>query len=126
MTEKSVVQNLALLVAAVAVGVLGLETSLRVFPQLLPEEARVRLHWSAVGGKDANGQVMSVADPYLGFMFRPNFTGRLRRGDLDFTFTTDEKGFRNSSPWPEAADIVVVGDSMAFGYGVPDEGHGAI
>jgi hypothetical protein len=61
---------------------------------------------------------MTVADPYLGFRYRPDFTGRLRRGDLDFSFTTDEKGFRNESPSPEAAHIVVVGDSMAFGYGV--------
>ena len=64
---------------------------------------------------------MVVADPYLGFRYRPNFTGHLRRGDLDFAFTTDEKGFRNDSPSPKAADIVVVGDSMAFGYSVPDE-----
>ena len=122
MIKTSVVQNVALLVAAVAVGILGLEAFLRVFPQLLPEEARLRLHWSAVGeGRDANRQVMTVADPYLGFRYRPNFTGHLRRGDLDFTFTTDDKGFRNSSPLPEAADIVVIGDSMAFGYGVSDD-----
>jgi GDSL-like Lipase/Acylhydrolase family len=122
MIKTSMVQNVALLVAAVAVGILGLEAFLRVFPQLLPEEARLRLHWSDVReGKDVNDQVMVVADPYLGFRYRPNFTGHLRRGDLDFAFTTDEKGFRNDSPSPEAADIVVVGDSMAFGYGVPDE-----
>lgn len=123
MSKKRVVQNLALLVATVAVGLFGLEAFLRLFPQLLPEEARLRLHWSAVGegGRDANDQVMAVADPYLGFRYRPNFTGRLARGDLDFTFTTDEKGFRNASPSPDAADIVVLGDSMAFGYGVPDD-----
>jgi lysophospholipase L1-like esterase len=122
MIKMSVVQNLALLVAAVAVGILGLEVFLRLFPEFLPEEARLRLHWSAVsGGRDANGQVMSVADPYLGFRYRPNFTGRLKRGDLDFAFTTDERGFRNSSQWPQAADIVVIGDSMAFGYGVADD-----
>jgi lysophospholipase L1-like esterase len=123
MSKKRLMQNLALLVAAIAVGVLGLEASLRLFPQLLPEEARLRLHWSAVGegGRDASGHVMTVADPYLGFRYRPHFTGRLTRGDLDFTFTTDEKGFRNSSPLPDQADIVVLGDSMAFGYGVPDD-----
>jgi hypothetical protein len=123
MSKKRLAQNLALVVAAIAVGVLGLEAFLRLFPQLLPEEARLRLHWSAVGegGRDANNQVMTAADPYLGFRYRPNFTGRLARGDLDFTFTTDEKGFRNSSPLPDQADIVVLGDSMAFGYGVPDD-----
>jgi lysophospholipase L1-like esterase len=123
MSKKRLLENLALLVAAIAVGVLGLEAFLRLYPQLLPEEARLRLHWSAVGegGRDANSQVMTVADPYLGFRYRPNFTGRLTHGDLDFTFTTDEKGFRNSSPLPDEADIVVLGDSMAFGYGVPDD-----
>jgi lysophospholipase L1-like esterase len=123
MSKKRLLQNLALLVAAIVVGVLGLEAFLRLFPQLLPEEARLRLHWSAVGAedRDANHQVMTVADPYLGFRYRPNFTGRLARGDLDFTFTTDEKGFRNTSPLPDEADIVVLGDSMAFGYGVPDD-----
>jgi hypothetical protein len=123
MSKKRLVQNLALLVATIAVGLLGVEAFLRLFPQLLPEEARLRLHWSAVGegDRDANSQMMTVADPYLGFRYRPNFTGRLARGDLDFTFTTDEKGFRNSSPAPDEADIVVLGDSMAFGYGVPDD-----
>ena len=120
MIKTSVVQNVALLVAAVAVGILGLEAFCAFFPQLLPEEARLRLHWSDVReGKDANDQVMVVADP-SGFGI-DQFHGELRRGDLDFAFTTDEKGFRNDSPSPEAADIVVVGDSMAFGYGVPDE-----
>jgi lysophospholipase L1-like esterase len=123
MSKKRVLQNLALLVAAIAVGVLGLEAFLRLFPQVLPEEARLRLHWSAVGegGKDAAGQPMTIADPYLGFRYLPNLTGRLTRDDLDFTFTTDEKGFRNSSPVPDQADIVVLGDSMAFGYGVADD-----
>jgi hypothetical protein len=119
MIKTSVVQNVALLLAAVAVGILGLEAFLRVFPQLLPEEARLRLHWSSL--RDADGQSMMVADPYLGFRYRPNLTGQLRRGELNFIFTTDEKGFRNSSPVPKAADIVVVGDSMAFGYGVADD-----
>jgi hypothetical protein len=122
MIKKSVIRNLALLVATVALGLCGLEAFLRVFPQFLPEEARLRLHWSAIGkGKDVHEQAVTVADPYLGFRYRPDFTGRLRRGDLDFSFTTDHKGFRNDPPSPEAADIVVVGDSMAFGYGVADD-----
>jgi lysophospholipase L1-like esterase len=121
--SRKPLQNLALLMAALAVGILGLEAFLRLFPQLLPEEARLRLHWSAIGegGRDGNGQVMTVADPYLGFRYLPNLTGRLTRGDLDFTFMTDDNGFRNSSPLPDEADIVVLGDSMAFGYGVSDD-----
>jgi lysophospholipase L1-like esterase len=122
MIKKSAIRNLTLLVAAVALSLFGMEAFLRAFPQFLPEEARLRLHWSAVGeGKDVNHQVMTIADPYLGFRYRPDFTGELRRGDLVFSFTTDDKGFRNDSPSPEEADIVVIGDSMAFGYGVADD-----
>jgi lysophospholipase L1-like esterase len=122
MIKKSAIRNLTLLVAAVALSLFGMEAFLRAFPQFLPEEARLRLHWSAVGeGKDVNHQVMTIADPYLGFRYRPDFTGELRRGDLVFSFTTDDKGFRNDSPASEAADIVVIGDSMAFGYGVADD-----
>ena len=33
----------------------------------------------------------------------------------------DGHGFRNAQPWPDAAEIVVVGDAVVFGYGVEDE-----
>ncbi len=115
---KAVVAPLALLGAS---GVLALgvaEASLRVFPQLMPEEARLRLHW-----REVNQETASQAHPYLGFVYPPNHEGRFERedGEFAFTYTTDEHGFRNPSPWPEHAEIVVLGDSMAFGYGVDDE-----
>ena len=34
---------------------------------------------------------------------------------------TDGYGFRNAWPWPEKANIVVLGDSLIFGYGVEDD-----
>ena len=43
------------------------------------------------------------------------------RGEFAFSYTTDAHGFRNQSPWPERADIVVLAYSMAFGYGVDDD-----
>jgi hypothetical protein len=93
------------------------EACLRLFPELMPEEAQVRLHWQDVG------KPISQADPYLGHVFPANQLGRIERsdGNFAFTYTTDEHGFRNRSPWPERADIVVLGDSMAFGYGVEDD-----
>ena len=115
---KAVVAPLALLGAS---GVLALgvaEASLRVFPQLMPEEAKLRLHW-----REVTEETVSQAHPYLGFVYPPNYEGRLERqdGQFAFTYNTDEHGFRNPSPWPERAEIVVLGDSMAFGYGVGDD-----
>ncbi|MGH6942806.1 MAG: GDSL-type esterase/lipase family protein, partial [Geminicoccaceae bacterium] len=71
--------------------------------------------------QSGNEQGMTVPDPYFGYRYRPDLMGQLSREDLNFTFTTDDHGFRNPSPWPEQADVVAVGDSMVFGYGVEDE-----
>jgi GDSL-like lipase/acylhydrolase family protein len=117
---RSIVQNLVLLGITLLVCLVGGEGLLRLFPQYLGEEAQLRLHWEALG-RAKTDQSMTVPDPRVGFLYRPNFTGRISRGDFDFTFRTDEHGFRNPSPWPKRADVVVVGDSMAFGYGVDDE-----
>ncbi len=116
---RSILQNLALVAIALAICLGGAEVFFRVFPQFLPEEALLRLHWQQLdqSGRD---QAMTVPDRRFGYLYRPNFTGRLSRGALDFTFTTDEHGFRNPSPWPARADVVVVGDSLAFSYGVDD------
>jgi lysophospholipase L1-like esterase len=109
----------ALVLIGVSVGLaLGAaEIGLRLFPQLMPEDAQLRLHWRDMS------EPATLADPYLGYVYPPNHTDRIERsnGDFGFSFTTDEHGFRNPSPWPERADIVVLGDSMAFGYGVGDD-----
>jgi hypothetical protein len=118
--SRTVLKNLALLGAAVVVCLVGAELFFRVWPQFLDEEASLRLHWRELRA-DVRNQAMTLPDPYLGFLYRPHITRQISRHELNFTFTTDEKGFRNPSPWPERADIVVVGDSMAFGYGVDDE-----
>jgi lysophospholipase L1-like esterase len=114
---RSVAAALILLSASV-VFALGLaEVCLRLFPGLMPEEAQLRLHW-----RDRSVPI-TLADPYLGYVFPPNHVDRIVRsnGDFGFTFRTDEHGFRNRPLWPERADIVVLGDSMAFGYGVDDD-----
>jgi lysophospholipase L1-like esterase len=114
----STVAALALLGAAVLL-VLGMgEVVLRLFPQLLSEEDRLRVHW-----REVNAHEVSQGDPYLGFRFPADYQGRFERDgeEFAFTYTTDRHGFRNSRPWPERADIVVLGDSMAFGYGVEDD-----
>jgi lysophospholipase L1-like esterase len=117
---KPVVQNLLLLGITVLICLGGAEVFFRLFPQFLSEEAQLRLHWQEVG-RSESAQSMTMPDPRFGYLLRPHFTGRTSRGDFHFTFHTDEHGFRNPSPWPAQADVVVVGDSLAFGYGVDDE-----
>lgn len=89
------------------------EVALRLFPQWLPEEAQLRLLWS--GERD---DLLTVRDPYLGVRFRPLQQKRMQNRDFDIVVSTDEHGFRNRSPWPAQADVVAVGDSLVFGYGV--------
>ena len=99
------------------IGLLALELLLRGFGELMPNEARLRLNWQ----KLLEGhELRSVADSELGFRFVPAGTGEYVLSDLSFTYATDEHGFRNPSPWPATAEIVVVGDSLAFGFGVAD------
>ena len=97
------------------------EFVLRLFPGLLGEEAALRVHWVEVAGDtDSQGRSLMVDDPEIGFLYRPRLEGRIARGDLDFTFRLDGKGFRNPEPWPQPARLVLLGDSMAFGYGASD------
>ena len=62
----------------------------------------------------------TIADSYLGFRYLANSQESVEVGEVAFSFLTDEHGFRNASPWPDQADIVTVGDSLTFGYGVSD------
>ena len=86
--------------------------ALRVFPSLVPAEAKLKLLW------ENQTPVKSVGDPYLGFVFPPHYQTEIVSHDFRFTVESDEHGFRNASPWPDRAEVVVVGDSMAYGWGV--------
>jgi hypothetical protein len=89
------------------------EGVLRAIPSLLPPDAEQRLLF--MKGQRAT---KSVGDPYLGFLYPPRSQLQVRSPDFDILIQTDEHGFRNPSPWPDQAEVVIVGDSMAFGYGV--------
>jgi len=58
------------------------------------------------------------AHPYIGHLHTPNSHIVIEGKDFRAVHDTDGHGFRNSWPWPERADVVVVGDSLTFGYGV--------
>jgi hypothetical protein len=104
---------LGLVLLAVAEGLL------RAHPTCLPTGAIKRIGLDA---RRAAGPGL-LAHDHLGYVGLPHDRQRHEGVDYDFVVTTDEHGFRNPSPWPEQADIVVLGDSQAFGFGVDDEQH---
>lgn len=109
--------TLGLVVLGLAVALLLSEVVLRIVPGLMPAHSASRPQLF----RDL-GTVRTRPDPYIGFLYPPNFQATMRHFDATFTFRTDSRGFRNSEPWPQRADIVALGDSLTFGFGVPD-GH---
>lgn len=105
-------------VALAVVGLIALtaaEIVLRANPGLMPPTAQLRLHWW-----DTDDAIAWVADPHLGFLHAPDQEGVVRHRDFAFTYSIDERGFRNAGPWSSAADIVAIGNSQTFGFGVDD------
>ena len=89
------------------------EGILRLVPGLLPAGLSQRVR--------ADPRDYGVAHPYIGHLHRPNHSTVIA-SEPDFTVThrTGPHGFRNSPPWPDRADIAVLGDSLTFGYGVTE------
>ncbi len=58
-------------------------------------------------------------EPVVGWKARPNLDTRAVAGDA-FHFTTDAEGWRGRESLSEA-DVVVFGDSFAFGFGMDDD-----
>jgi lysophospholipase L1-like esterase len=85
-----------------------MELVLRAVPALLP----------TAGDKPPASQ--RVFDPYIGHLHKPHSHAVVEHPAKDFRVVhdTDGYGFRNAWPWPERAEIVAVGDSLTFGYGV--------
>ena len=100
---------------ALVIALLMAEGVLRLFPQLLPEEAQIKRLWQLQTPSS------SIGDPYLGSVYPPHHKTEVKSLDFRFAVESDEHGFRNPPPWPEQADIVVVGDSLAYGWGVERE-----
>src|SRR5574338_1705432 len=112
---KARTTNLLLALCSVGIVFGAAELTLRLFPQLMSPEARLKLHWA--------GQPSMPAEPdtMTGYVYRPNYRAHFQAGEIDFSYSTDEHGFRNQPPWPDSADVVVVGDSQVFGYRVDDD-----
>lgn len=91
------------------------EGVLRLYPSLMPEEVQLRMLWGR------QGAVQPIGDPYLGYVYPPHLKARIGAGKARFEIVADEHGFRNPSPWPERASVVIVGDSLAYGWGLTRE-----
>jgi hypothetical protein len=102
--------RVAIAAASVAVSLALLELLLRLVPGLTAgifiKEPRTR------------PTSFGVAHPYIGHLHTPNSQIVIEGKDFRAVHDTDGHGFRNPWPWPERADVVAVGDSVTFGYGV--------
>lgn len=93
------------------------ELLVRSFPAYLPAEILRALHEQAMAANDP----ASLPHDHLGYVWRPHHKDEFTTGDFRFSYATDEHGFRNPTPWPDQASVVVLGDSQAFAFGVDDE-----
>jgi hypothetical protein len=98
--------GLWLIPLSLTVAALLAEGVLRLFPELMPEEAQLNRLWNE------QTPVKSVGDPYLGFVYPPHLQADVVTDDFRFKINADEHGFRNRSPWPDKAEVVIVGDSV--------------
>jgi lysophospholipase L1-like esterase len=89
------------------------EGILRLFPGLLSMELQQVV--------EARPDNFGIAHPYIGYLQKPQNTFIIGGRDFRASNHTDGYGFRNAWPWPETAEIVTVGDSLTFGYGVEDD-----
>ncbi len=111
---RSVLRNLLLSLCSIVFALVVAEVVLRFLPYLFPAATQqYRLQ--------TDPEQMGVSHPYIGHLHTPNKALVIPSRDFQVVHHTDGYGFRNSWPWPETADIVVVGDSLTFGYGVEDE-----
>jgi hypothetical protein len=89
------------------------EGFLRLCPaRVLPAELQQKLR--------AAPHDVGLGHPTIGVLEQPFQTGVFTGSDFQAVYHTDGHGFRNPSPWPPEADLVVLGDAVAFGYGVED------
>jgi hypothetical protein len=108
---REIPAKLMLLSASMVLTLALAETALWVFPGLLSEGARIKLHWQNQHYR------AHVPDPYIGYLPAPLGTaGGDGPANADSSLQAkDYWGDRNKEPWPDEADIVVVGNSLAYG-----------
>lgn len=107
--ERPETFRLVALAIGVAFGLGTIEVGLRLAPNIFGEEIGQQI---SVDPSD-----YGVTHPYIGYLHRPSSAIVISGRDFKAVHQVDATGFRNAGPWPRQADVVVVGDSVAFGYG---------
>jgi lysophospholipase L1-like esterase len=88
------------------------ELVLRLAPGLVGQRLRPML--------SADPRQYGISHDYIGYLHRPNGAPVVEGLDFKAIHRVDALGFRNPWPWPESPDIVVVGDSVTFGWGASE------
>lgn len=101
--------NVVLLLLTTVLCVIAAEVFFHLFPATLPVEVRRRLSTQK-----------GIAHAYIGHLHTPHHTGVIAGRNFKAIHHTDGHGFRNPWPWPAQVEIVSLGDSLTFGYGVDD------
>ena len=101
--------NMAVLLLTTVLCVIAAEAFFHLCPAILPMEVRQRLSTR-----------QGIVHSYIGHLHTPHHTGVIAGRDFKAIHHTDGHGFRNPWPWPAQAEIVTLGDSLTFGYGVDD------
>jgi lysophospholipase L1-like esterase len=114
---RSIATRLILVICSIVTTLCLVEVLLRLTPGLLPEAARTY----ARRQNEAGWRIGTLPHPYVGYLFPANTETIVRSSYASFTYGTDAFGFRNSQPWPRRAEIVALGDSITFGYGVDED-----
>jgi hypothetical protein len=112
-TKRDMALGISLIAVSLFFTVGLLEAMFRLWPNLLPVRVQSRI--------EVASNRLAVSHPYIGHLHAPKATGVIFSKDFKAVHHTDSYGFRNPVPWPDQADIVAVGDSLTFGYGVKDD-----
>lgn len=117
LSEPIAVRDVARLLAIAAsagLAIIACEAALRFVPGLVREDIYRSLR--------ADPRNYGVAHPYIGHLQTPHNEFEVSSGtDFQVVHSTGEHGFPSRAPWPDRTDIVVLGDSVVFGYGVAAE-----
>ena len=111
--RRAMIAGVCLVLLSLVLSVILGEGLIRLVTGLLPAEVQSQIRNTP--------SRRGVSHPYIGYLHKPNNPLIIAGKDFRAVHQTGEHGFRNVSSSPERADIVALGDSLTFGYGVEDD-----